>query len=89
MIPAATIKPKTPKIQSSLLQMGFVKANVVHEMDTNRKYIGITSTNAFTGEKVETFPIYKSSDIDQREKKKRLNYELLLEWAPKLMKNFS
>ena len=79
MIPATTITPKNPTKtnQSSLLNLGFVKAKVVHETDTNSKYIGIISTNAFTGEKVETFPNYKSNDIDQREKKKRSIYELV------------
>ncbi len=57
--------------------MGFVKAKSVHETDTNGNFIGTSSTNAVTGAKVETFPVYKSNDMEQLNRKKRSIYELI------------
>ena len=54
-----------------------VKVKVHHELDNNNNYVKTSTTNAITGEIVNTFPVYRSTEINQCDKRKRVTFELV------------
>ena len=65
-------------VQSNLSNF-VVKVKVNHELDDNNNYVKTSTTNVITGEIVNTFPVYRSTEIDKCEKRKRVIFELVCE----------